>query len=158
MVFCKRQVGLCMCVIITSIRPDLLVNFCMTSKHEHTRLSLMSKHACSKAQKQCCAECCPSADGNVSDTHTGQLLHTCFKGGAFIWFSVLSCGPYCLCCYFMVFLCLEKERREVFMPTDPTVCSALEEIPHTTKITLEQTEKPAFQACLDGKKHPSTPL
>lgn len=70
MVFCKRQVGLCMCVIITSIRPDMLVNFCMTSKHEHTRLSLMSKHACSKAQKQCCAECCPSADGNISDTHT----------------------------------------------------------------------------------------
>lgn len=111
---CKRQVGLCMCVMITGIRPDLPVNFCMTSKHEHTWLSIMSKHACSKAYKQCCGECCPSADGNVSDILTGQLLRTCFKGGAFIWFSALCWGPSCLCCYFMVFLYWEKERTEGF--------------------------------------------
>lgn len=29
------------------------------------------------------------------------------------------------------------------MPMDPTARSALEEIPCTTKITLEQTDKPA---------------
>lgn len=28
-------------------------------------------------------------------THTGQLLQTCFYGGAFIWFSASSWGPSC---------------------------------------------------------------
>lgn len=28
-------------------------------------------------------------------THTGQLLQTCFYGGAFVWFSASSWGPSC---------------------------------------------------------------
>lgn len=92
-------------------------------------------------------------------THTGQLLQTCFYGGAFIWFNASSWGPSC-CPFSLIsfvillpFLMLQslpalRKGRvpllgKVFTPVDSISPSASKEISCASKILLARLTKQA---------------